>query len=510
MLDPSNNSSQISRPSSRCERLLRDTLRKADEHERAVLFAATASASYAYSPNGRRGAYSPNGRRGAYSPKRAMLKRSESYAGAGVGAGVVDPDDDDEDGETQVEGVLFRPPLGHAHSSTSAHIYRAAASSSVAQEKRGGQDTNKRGVDNGSGQQNGKEETKRERGRATERERYPAPGEEYVSVGYGAYAPHGAVLRSQLESVLRAAAASGRHERHGREGREGREGRHGHERRESYESAKSGKSGNAKEGRARRSRERDGQREWCWANSPEVRAFSFIFPFHAWLLNRPFVLYVQSSSISSPTAHSSTSTTPSYPSYAALPALSATATAPLPTSNRSSNTNSNRNSTSTTSTIEPLTPPPTPPHQLARSQSHPQSYSNSSSSPFNAQSASNSSPFNARSAAKKLRDMDGYVSFANVEGLGNPPGEDDEESAGAAEGGVGMGMGEGGIMRGLWRVLGAGVRREERGVRSEEWRGHKEHKRIRNMEDESIKHRVCTETREAPRPSLTSIPKRTN
>lgn len=47
----------------------------------------------------------------------------------------------------------------------------------------------------------------------------------------------------------------------------------------------------------------------------------------------------------------------------------------------------------------PLTPPPTP-------------------------------PFNARTAAEQLKKMDGYVSFANIEGLGCPDdldGENEEE-----------------------------------------------------------------------------------
>ena len=34
--------------------------------------------------------------------------------------------------------------------------------------------------------------------------------------------------------------------------------------------------------------------------------------------------------------------------------------------------------------------------------------------------------FDARGAAAKLRTIDGYVSFANVEGLGGPPGVDEE------------------------------------------------------------------------------------
>ena len=51
--------------------------------------------------------------------------------------------------------------------------------------------------------------------------------------------------------------------------------------------------------------------------------------------------------------------------------------------------------------IEPLTPPPSP-------------------------------PFNAVTAAEQCRAMDGYVSFANIAGLGVPAGEDEEEAAEAA------------------------------------------------------------------------------
>ena len=46
----------------------------------------------------------------------------------------------------------------------------------------------------------------------------------------------------------------------------------------------------------------------------------------------------------------------------------------------------------------PLTPPPTP-------------------------------PFNARIAAEQCKAMDGYVSFADIEGLGVPEGENDELDA---------------------------------------------------------------------------------
>lgn len=38
-------------------------------------------------------------------------------------------------------------------------------------------------------------------------------------------------------------------------------------------------------------------------------------------------------------------------------------------------------------------------------------------------------PFNARTASEVCKRMDGYVSFANVEGLGEPPGMDIDADA---------------------------------------------------------------------------------
>ena len=37
-----------------------------------------------------------------------------------------------------------------------------------------------------------------------------------------------------------------------------------------------------------------------------------------------------------------------------------------------------------------------------------------------------SPPFNVRQAAAQIKGMDGYISFANIEGLGVPEGSDDE------------------------------------------------------------------------------------
>jgi hypothetical protein len=74
--------------------------------------------------------------------------------------------------------------------------------------------------------------------------------------------------------------------------------------------------------------------------------------------------------------------------------------------------------------LGPLTPPPTPPHvpsMLSRTTSHPANVGRRP--PMTPSSPS----FDARTASAMCRQIDGYVSFANVEGLGSPP-EDDSES----------------------------------------------------------------------------------
>lgn len=80
-----------------------------------------------------------------------------------------------------------------------------------------------------------------------------------------------------------------------------------------------------------------------------------------------------------------------------------------------------------TQSLVPLTPPPTPPHApsiLSRTVSHP---GNTGRRPPKSPS---SPPFDARTASAMCRRMDGYVSFANIEGLGSPP-EDDMEAVDA-------------------------------------------------------------------------------
>jgi hypothetical protein len=74
--------------------------------------------------------------------------------------------------------------------------------------------------------------------------------------------------------------------------------------------------------------------------------------------------------------------------------------------------------------VGPLTPPPTPPQvpsMLSRTTS------NTTNTGRRLPKTPTSPSFDARTASAMCRRIDGYVSFANVEGLGSPP-EDDIES----------------------------------------------------------------------------------
>ena len=84
------------------------------------------------------------------------------------------------------------------------------------------------------------------------------------------------------------------------------------------------------------------------------------------------------------------------------------------------------------SSDEPLTPPPTPP-LLTSPLSHPPKPPRLVPSAAHP-SVSPQTPFNARTASAHCRQIEGYVSFASVEGLGQPPaGCDDEDPGTAAE-----------------------------------------------------------------------------
>ncbi|KAH9174045.1 hypothetical protein EDB89DRAFT_1954268 [Lactarius sanguifluus] len=117
----------------------------------------------------------------------------------------------------------------------------------------------------------------------------------------------------------------------------------------------------------------------------------------------------ESSSLSSPTSSHRQALTPSPspPSYAALP------DAP------SHNTNTRgraRNHTHPGSNLPPLPPHHVPSHTQPHHRGHRQQATPPPTPPT----------FDARNASAKLRSIDGYVSFANVEGLGVPPGVDED------------------------------------------------------------------------------------
>ena len=115
----------------------------------------------------------------------------------------------------------------------------------------------------------------------------------------------------------------------------------------------------------------------------------------------------QSSSLSSPTSSHRQALTPSPspPSYA-----------PLPETHVTSPRGRARNHT------HPGTNLPSPPHHpSSRTQPHHYHGHTQQATPPPTPPA-----FDARNASAKLRSIDGYVSFANVEGLGVPPGVDED------------------------------------------------------------------------------------
>jgi hypothetical protein len=119
------------------------------------------------------------------------------------------------------------------------------------------------------------------------------------------------------------------------------------------------------------------------------------------------ILSPQSSSLSSPTSSHRQALTPSPspPSYAPLPE-----TITSPRGRARNHTHPSANS-------------PPPPH-------HPSTHSHSHYHGHRQQVTPPPTPptFDARNASAKLRSIDGYVSFANVEGLGGPPGVDEDPS----------------------------------------------------------------------------------
>lgn len=117
----------------------------------------------------------------------------------------------------------------------------------------------------------------------------------------------------------------------------------------------------------------------------------------------------ESSSLSSPTSSHRQALTPSPspPSYATLPETP---------SHTASTRGRARNHTHPSSNLPSLAPHP---HVLSYTQPH-HSHRQQATPPPTPPA------FDARNALAKLRSIDGYVSFANVEGLGAPPGVDED------------------------------------------------------------------------------------
>jgi hypothetical protein len=102
---------------------------------------------------------------------------------------------------------------------------------------------------------------------------------------------------------------------------------------------------------------------------------------------------------------------------------------------------------------EPLTPPPTPPTTTFPVPSTPHtpqpSHAHAHLGHMPTHPSTSPHAFNVRTASARCRQMEGYVSFAAVEGLGEPPADDESvsESHVSEEG-------KGHLLGRIWRVLG--------------------------------------------------------
>ncbi|KAH8107646.1 hypothetical protein BXZ70DRAFT_1013488 [Cristinia sonorae] len=397
----------MTRPPSRSERLLRDTLRKAEEQERLANLAALPSPSLlgGFSSPSLAPAFVLNPKSCAPAPhaRRHVRRNTSSSSATDASFGstdyfkspqppavdAFDPEDEDDD-EVDEQGWLWRTRSAtSASSSSSVHLtgqsqtqtqgYYYASRTGLARQNstdkvpsgysRSRAHTDPTGGEKISGmsppggdlvygtpgspraalQRSSKSAPNVSRPSHSKR-----PSAEFITHENGllmkensTVTPHEAVLRSRLEGVLRGAKQQER---------------------------------NAK------SRERGGSGSGdSMASSRNLSGEGdFFFGGDAQYVSSPVAEHEpKRSSISSPSAATTTRTP------------SSTHTARQTSSPRGRPQRLNNNSL--------LTPPPTPP-----------------------------SPFNAHTAAAQCRAMDGYVSFANIEGLGVPDGEDGdgEEEAG--------------------------------------------------------------------------------
>ncbi|KAK7692132.1 hypothetical protein QCA50_003751 [Cerrena zonata] len=367
----------MARPPSRSERLLRDTLRRAEEQDRIANLAALPSPSIL-------GASQPA--HGFSSPRRHVRRNTNSSTGTDAsleGSDYFKPEvfgiSQDEEQDADEGGWLWRTRSATSASSSSSghHPTRAPPNS---RQQVAGSSRNRSHTDPTGGrvqeqqfaygtptsppmptraqlQRSPKSVPNVSRSSRTSLENHHGP-----DCGCGSNAgmtPHEVVLRSRLENVLRGAKEQERREERER-------------RRESQSGSGSG-SGNSMAS----SRNLSGEGEWFFGSNGDTHTTS--------------------------SAESATTRYPHrQPFNLALPPVPRT-----PSSHSRSHSHAHKmlsNVSSPTKSAHrhlsgPLTPPPTP-------------------------------PFNARTAAEQLKHMDGYVSFANIEGLGCPDdldGENDEE-----------------------------------------------------------------------------------
>jgi len=401
----------MTRPPSRSEKLLRDTLRKAEEQERMASFASLTSppllSGFTSPPLAPAFVLGPKPSSSSPpAPRRHVRRNTSSSSATDASFGSVDyfkggqsqdvdafdPEEDEDMDEVDEQGWLWRTRSAtSASSSSSVHLTSQTQSQGYYYAARtdkatSGYTRSRAHTDPTGGEKTGLSPpaelvygtpvspraalqrsaksspnvTRPSRSKRTSAE-YTSHDNTLLMKENGTMTPHEAVLKARLEGVLRGAKEQERRARSRDRGGSG---------------SGSGSGSGASNSMAS-SRNLSGEGDFFFGGAAEYT----VSP----ISEHPLTTTNKRASVSSQKHPSSTSTrTPS-----------STHTAKAPASPRPSHQAANL-----------LTPPPTPP-------------------------VLPSSPFNAHTAAAQCRAMDGYVSFATIEGLGVPEGEDydgDEDS----------------------------------------------------------------------------------
>ncbi|CCL98190.1 uncharacterized protein FIBRA_00184 [Fibroporia radiculosa] len=401
------------RPPSRSERLLRDTLRRAEEHERMLSVHPLPSPTFAPSPLPSSPFLSPTGvlalpsnggvpvatsgsRRHSRKNTSSSIATNASYDAYEFGDAPADQEstsDDMEENEDwrgqssssfvyQYQGTPTQAGLSrnrsmthasrrsdrtsaHSDTNTKAQIaYGTPASPSPARMQLQRSITStpvaNRTLSSSNSQPSAAANT-----HMHSNSRASADGERSCSCGQnaGLITPHEAVLRSRLEGVLRGAKEQERRRRH-------------------PDSSSSG-SGTGSGNSMASSRNMSAESDLFFGASGDSSVTSLSSSEYKSISDAAGTKSLASSSTSRPPP-----TTLNFPTRSP-PSSNAVLRSPNTPSKQLGSPSSSHNG------LSPLTPPPTP-------------------------------PFNARTAAELCRTMDGYVSFANIEGLGVPEGEEDD------------------------------------------------------------------------------------